>query len=407
MALNSSRFGPGALVTAAFIGPGTVTVCTLAGVDHGFSLLWAILFAVLICYLLQEMAARFGIVTRKGLGEALRGELHGSLVRLVAISIVLGAIVVGNAAYEAGNISGGALGLQEITGVGALQFGSYSISPVNILIALLASMLLYTGSYRFIERTLVVLVLLMSIAFALVAIATRPAAADLLMGLVPSMSTAQTLTVIGLIGTTVVPYNLFLHASIVQEKWSGAAQIPVMRHDTALTVGAGGFVSMAIIISAAAMQGRQIADAAQLAQSLEPVFGVYARHILAIGLFSAGITSAITAPLAAAYVASGCLGWNVDLRSGRMRLIWLTVVLAGLVFSMFGGSPIEIIRFAQVANGILLPAIVAFLLWAVNRKRLIGRYGNTPTQNLLGVAVLLVAVVLSLRSLWLVVQSMM
>ena len=394
-----SAFGPGALITAAFIGPGTVTVCTLAGISDGYSLLWAILLAVVICYLLQEMAARLGLVTRRGLGDVLRSQITSSALRIVMLAIVFGAIVIGNAAYEAGNISGGALGLEALTGTS----GGF----VNVVIAILAAVLLYTGSYRLLERALIAMVLLMSIAFVLVAIATQPKIADLFSGLVPEISAGQTLTVIGLIGTTVVPYNLFLHASIVQEKWSGADALPAMRRDTAITIAVGGLISMAIIVSAAAIQGSEVSNAAQLARSLEPVFGAFSRYILAIGLFAAGVTSAITAPLAAAYAASGCFGWSRELRSLRMRMVWLTVLLAGLLFSLLGGSPIEIIRFAQITNGILLPLIVGFVLWAVNRRQLVGAFANTRLRNLLGGTALLVVSVLSLRSVWLVLQSLL
>jgi len=406
MTRNRTRIGPGALITAAFVGPGTVTVCTLAGVTDGFSLLWVMLFAIAVCYFLQEMAARIGLVTRKSLAEALRGEITSKLPRFAALTIVLVAIVGGNAAYEAGNISGGALGLQVLFGIDDVHTGKYSFNPINFLIALLAASLLYVGSYRVLERVLVSLVIVMSLAFAMAAIATKPSISSLIAGLVPAMQLNQTLTVIGLIGTTIVPYNLFLHASIVQEKWSGPEHLPHMRRDAALTICVGGLISMAVIISAAAMRGTSITNAAELAGALEPVFGSFSRYILAPGLFAAGVTSAITAPLAAAYVVSGCLGWDRNLRSTRNRLTWLSVLLAGVLFSVVGGSPIEIIRVAQIANGILLPLIVAFLLWAVNRSQLIGPFANSRSQNVFGVVVLIVVSALSLRSLWLVIGSM-
>jgi Mn2+/Fe2+ NRAMP family transporter len=364
------------------------------------------LIAVVICYVLQEMAARFGMVTGKGLSEALRTEIAWPVLRMAALGIVLGAIVVGNAAYEAGNISGGALGLQALTGSPSLSLGALTLNPINLLIAALAATLLYTGSYRLLERVLVVMVILMSVAFALVAFETRPSPEALLAGLVPRMSLDQTLTVVGLIGTTVVPYNLFLHASIVQEKWSGPAQLAFMRQDTAVPVGIGGLISMAIIVAAASMQGAEVTNAAELARALEPVFGVSSRYVLGIGLFAAGVTSAITAPLAAAYVASGCMGWSRNLRARHNRLVWATVLIAGVIFSFFGGSPIEVIRFAQVTNGVLLPLIVVFLLWAINRRRLTGDFVNTRAQNLLGILVLAGVTALSARSLWLMVQGM-
>ncbi|MEP2970554.1 Nramp family divalent metal transporter, partial [Nonlabens ulvanivorans] len=108
------NIGPGTLVAAAFIGPGTVTVCTLAGANYGYSLLWAMLLSVFATIVLQEMAARLGLITGKGLPEILHSTISNKIIRMAIIILVLAAIAVGNAAYEAGNISGGVLGLNII-----------------------------------------------------------------------------------------------------------------------------------------------------------------------------------------------------------------------------------------------------------------------------------------------------
>ena len=105
-------FGPGTLIAAAFIGPGTLTTCTMAGVESGYSLIWVMVFAVIATIILQEMAARLGFITQQGLGEAIRKSFSKGLSRYLAFFIITGAIVVGNAAYEAGNISGGVLGIE-------------------------------------------------------------------------------------------------------------------------------------------------------------------------------------------------------------------------------------------------------------------------------------------------------
>ena len=104
-------FGPSTLVTAAFIGPGTLTVCTLSGASFGYTLLWVLLFATIATIILQEMTARLGLITQKGLGEAIRSQIENSLARSVAVLLIFTAIIVGNAAYEAGNISGAVLGI--------------------------------------------------------------------------------------------------------------------------------------------------------------------------------------------------------------------------------------------------------------------------------------------------------
>ena len=398
-----SNIGPAALVTAAFIGPGTVTVCTLAGVNYGYSLIWALILSAVICIVLQEMSARLGLVSRKGLSEALGSISHNVIMRGAVLMAVFLAIAVGNAAYQAGNISGAVLGLETLTGEAAMTVAGFRINPLGLLIGVLAFALLYANSYKLLEKCLVSLVILMSIAFIVVAIATLPPISELAKGLVPRAQGVQLLTIVGLIGTTVVPYNLFLHAALVQEKWKSADDLPAARKDIYIAIGLGGIVSLAVIIAGAAVQQREISSAADLALGLEPVFGPMAKYLLSIGLFAAGITSAVTAPLAAAYVVRGCLGWEKNNRDWKFRATWMFILVMGVVLSGQGIRPVDLIRFAQFANGLLLPLIVAFLLWAMNSKALLGDRVNSWRQNLAGALSLVVVLVLGVRGVWLAI----
>lgn len=397
------KIGPGTLVTAAFIGPGTVTICTLAGVDFGFTLLWALVLSIFGCIVLQEMAARLGVVTQNGLSEVLKSQFSNPFLKWSMIFIILSAIFIGNAAYEAGNISGGALGLATIVDDPIDVIGGVSFNYTSILIGALAFLILYLGNYKVLERSLIALVILMSVAFILTAIVTKPDISLLFKGFVPTLESEKLLTIIGLIGTTVVPYNLFLHASLVKEKWKSSDELNAVRKDTILSIVLGGLVSMAIIISAASVQGGEVSNAADLAKSIEPVFGASAKYVLAIGLFAAGITSSITAPLAAAYVVKGCLGWDDNLKSYKFRSVWMFILFLGVLFSSLGIKSIEIIRFAQVANGILLPIIAGFLLWTMNQKSVLGKYTNSWKQNTLGFIILGVTIFLGGRSVWKVI----
>jgi len=161
----------------------------------------------------------------------------------------------------------------------------------------------------------------------------------------------------------------------------------------------GGLVSMCIIIAAAAIQSSDVSNAADLAKGLEPLFGAFSKYFLAMGLFAAGITSAITAPLAAAYVACGCLGWKTNLKSKQFRAIWMLILVLGVLSAASGIKSIEIIKFAQVANGILLPIIAGFLIWIVNKKSVLGTYRNTTKQNILGITILAITLFLGLKSI--------
>jgi len=394
------NIGPGALIAAAFIGPGTVTVCVLTGVEFGFTLLWAMVLSIIATIVLQEMAIRLGLVYGKGLAEAVRSEIPSKPIRIIAILLILSAILIGNAAYEAGNISGGMLGLETIFTESTVLIGSLQLNYLSLLIGGIAFTLLFIGNYKVIERSLVVLVILMSISFLVTAIVTNPNWMEVLKGMfTPSIPEEGVLAIIALVGTTVVPYNLFLHASLVKEKWNGKEDLKAAKTDLYLSIILGGLVSIAIIVCAASIKSSEISNAADLAKSIEPLFGSFSKYFLSLGLFAAGISSAITAPLAAAYVARGCFDWESSLKSKKFRAVWMLVLLTGVLFSSVGFKPIEVIQFAQVANGILLPVIAGFLVWVVNKESVLGTYKNSKTQNIIGIIIVLIAVVLGLRSL--------
>ena len=194
--------GPGTLVAAAFIGPGTVTLCTLAGVNFGFHLLWAMVLSILATIVLQEMASRLGIISQKGLSEVIRSEIKYPIINKLILLLILSAIVVGNASYEAGNISGGILGLETLTGEFRFVVGSYSINLLSFVIGIVAFVLLYIGNYKFLERALVMLVIIMSMSFIITAFLTKPTIYNILKGaLIPSFPEGSLLTILGLVGT--------------------------------------------------------------------------------------------------------------------------------------------------------------------------------------------------------------
>lgn len=394
------QVGPGAMVAAAFIGPGTVTTATIAGASYGYTLLWAILFSILATFLLQEMSARLGVIGKMGVGEALRQKIQQPIVKILASFLVIGAILVGNAAYEAGNITGAVLGFEGY----ASAFENLPFNPLVLVIAVIAFLLLYSGKYKLIERSLVLMVTIMGVVFLLSAILLQPNLGEIVNNIfVPSLPDGALIMVIGLIGTTVVPYNLFLHASSVKNRWSGEDALATSRWDTALSVFLGGLITMAILItSAVAFEGKDkvVSSAADLAEQLTPILGSWSTLFIAFGFLAAGLSSSITAPLAAAFATSEILGWKEGLKGKRFQLIWGLVLLSGVIFSSLGFKPTAVILFAQVANGLLLPIIAAFLLWIMNDKKIMGEYANHLWVNVLGGIVILITLVLGGKGIW-------
>ena len=401
------NIGPGALVAAAFIGPGTVTSCSKSGASYGYTLLWAMLLSVISVIIMQSMAARLGIVSKMGLGQALRAKFTSKASRILLAILVIAAVFIGNVAYETGNITGSVLGVQ--AAFPALS-GSAGKVILIIVIAVVAAALLWSGSYVYIEKFLTALVVIMGVVFFVTAFAAKPDWGAVLVGLfgfkVPAEENAW-MTVAALMGTTVVPYNIYLHASSASKKWGEDADVTEglanSRLDSIISIGLGGLISMAIIVCAGAtmnVTGTEIASGAEMAQSLEPLLGSWATVFFGIGLFAAGISSTITAPLAAAFASAGILGWKEDLKEMKFKIFWIVVVAFGLFASLvLGASPTEIILFAQAANAFLLPITGILLLIVANDKNIMKEYVNKTWFNVLVVLVIGVFVFIAARNM--------
>ena len=385
--------GPGALIAAAFIGPGTVTLCTIAGASFGYSLIWAILLSIFSTIVLQEMSLRIGLITKMNLAEVIRINIKSKFINRLFLVLIICSILIGNAAYEAGNITGASLGISAI-------LNSESINYIPIFIGLIAFIILYQGNYKILERFLVLLVLIMSISFFITAIMTKPNIESLLNGILsPELNSNNIMVVLGLVGTTVVPYNLFLHSSLVSEKWGSSNKLKVARFESFFSILIGGLISLSIIITAASVNNKDVNGVIDLAKGLEPLYGKFAIYFLGIGLFASGITSSITAPLAAAYVAKSCFDWDDSLKSQKFRAIWIIILFSGVIVSMVELNPIEIIKFAQFSNSLLLPIIAIILLWLINNKSIISKRYRYKFQNILGSIIVILSIILGAKGL--------
>ncbi len=393
--LGRWRFsGPGLVVTAAFIGPGTVTTASTAGAAFGFQLLWVMVFATAATIFLQNMAGRIGLATRLPLGIAIMESLPSQFARWVLGALAVFAIGFGNSAFQAGNLTGARVGFEIMTGDGrpGWVFG----------VATLAIGTLLVSSYRRIEIVLVSMVAAMSLGFLATMILLRPDPIKMAGGLVPVIPPNSLVTILGLLGTTIVPYNLFLYAGLVQRKWKKDIDVRTAmsdaRADSALSIGLGGLVSAAILVTAAVAffeAGKTLTGTADMAIQLEPLLGRQtARLFFGLGLFAAGLTSAITAPLAAAMAISGVFGWSDDPKATRFRCLWMGVMGIGLVVAWYWSkSPKEIIVVAQAANGILLPIVVGLLIFACNKHPGLRNHRPRWWENTIAIGVFLMILV--------------
>lgn len=371
------------MISAAFIGPGTITTASLAGASHGVSLLWALLFSTLACMVLQEGAARITIASGLTIGEAVTLTFGNQPWMKWVVG---GAVIFGCAAYEAGNIVGAISGAGLLLPLPAWLF--------TLAVTGIAAMLLWGGSASSIAKSLGLLVAVMGAAFVYTSFFIEANASSIVTGLlVPQVPSEDILLVIGLIGTTIVPYNLFLGSGLGKGQ-----QLGEMRLGLIVAVGLGGIVSMAVLLSGTLAS--LPFSFGGMADVLETVVGLPGKYLFAIGLFAAGFTSTITAPLASAITAQSIWGaekpnWASD--STNYRFVWGGVLLVGLAFGLLGLRPVPVILLAQAVNGVLLPLAAVGLLLVLNNSQLMAGHVNGLFSNVAGLIIVGVTLFLGLH----------
>ncbi|HZY81892.1 MAG TPA: Nramp family divalent metal transporter [Cyclobacteriaceae bacterium] len=336
------------VISAAFIGPGTVTTSVTAGSNYGLSLLWAVTFATFGCIALQELSARITIASGLTFGESLLkkfGLRNGRILQW----IVGGSVVFGCAAYEAGNILGAVAGLNLITG--------WSNTMLTILVTVVSGAVLWFKGKDLISNLMTALVVIMGVAFAALAFSQDFTLAALATSTItPVIPAGSEVIVLGLIGTTIVPYNIFIGAGI-----SKGQTIPLMRVGLSISVAIGGAITAAILIAGISIENFDSFQ--EIAAAMSQQVGQWGAYALALGLFAAGFSSAITSPFAASLIATTVFGFKSQT---NVRIVWLLVLLTGFVFGISGVKPIPVILAVQALNGLILPLITMYLIIIVN-----------------------------------------
>lgn len=358
------------VISAAFIGPGTITTAVSAGSFFGLDLLWAVVFATLACIMLQEVAARITIASGLNLGQTFTkkfGETRGRWFQW----IIGGSVVLGCAAYEAGNILGAVAGMNLVTGLSEITL-TCLLSGVVVLI-------LWFGSPSWISQLMMALVGIMGISFLALAVFIDYTFVDILVSLVRfEMPEQSEMITLGLVGTTIVPYALFLGSGI-----SKGQTIPLMRVGLIISILIGGFITGLILVAGTTVEN--FSSFPLLADNFESKLGKLGFYALSFGLFAAGFSSAITAPFASGIIAKTVFGWKNE---KHIRVIWFLVLLTGFVFGVSGVKPIPVILLVQALNGLILPMLVIFLVIISSDKSIIpesGRHGVFYTILLLAV----------------------
>lgn len=390
--------GPGFVTANVDNDPGGILTYSQAGAKYGYSLLWTLIPTTIALIVVQEMAARMGAVTGKGLSDLIREEFG---LRMTFFTMaVLGLADLGNIAAEFAGLA---------SGLGMFGISKYIAVPLG---AALVWGAVVRGSYRHVERVL----LFLSLIYFTYPVSAFLAHPDwkiaLSKTLLPEVSRepGYIAMIVGLIGTTITPWmQFYLQASVV-EKGISKKNLNLCRVDVILGCVVTDVIAFFIVVACAATvfrsDHREITDVAEAAKALAPFAGRFAAVLFGVGLINASLMSAAILPLATTYNICEGLGFEsgIDRRFGDARIfygLYTALILFGAGFVLVPHLPLlQVILVSQVANGILLPFVLTFMLLLINRPRLMGEYRNRPWGNLIAGGTSIVMILLTIGLVW-------
>lgn len=371
--------GPAAVITSAFIGPGTITTSTNAGVNYGYALLWAVLFSGIALVITMNMASRIAIIGKSNIIDAAVDLVpHSKAWKVFMLGLIALVVVLTGFGFEAGNLIGATTGFANILNI-STPIAAFIMGAVSLLA------IVFTTP-KIIELIMKVFVAVMGIIFVATAIIVGPDWIAVLKGIIPSVPEGSLVTTVALIGTTIIAINLVFHSVASADKWNDEKELGDSYFDTNLNVSLGVIMTLGLIITTSAVlfgTGTVVNSPIVFAQALEPTLGTGARIFAATGLVLAGLSSAIATPFMVGVITGRVFKWNKE-NDVRSKIVASIIVLFGTVLAMYGTTPVSIILFAQATSGVFLPFIAVLFVIAANSKKL-GKYKNNFLQNILGI----------------------
>ncbi len=385
--------GPGIIAASSGNEVSGIATYSAAGTDYGYTLLWTFIPMTVFFIVAQEMCVRMGVITGQGLADLIREQFG---VRWTAL--VMLALVVANAGIIVAEFIGIAQA-SELLGV-----TRYISVPIT---ALVVWWLVVRGTPKSVEKVflLMSLVFLTYILSAFLAKPDWPTVGKEFLTPTFHLDSGYLFTVMALIGTTITPFmQLYIQSSVV-EKGMDKEDLKIARTDAILGVIFANLVAAFIVISTAATlhsQGIRLTDAADAAQALAPVVGIYAKYLFAVGLFGAAMLAMGVLPLATAYSLSEALGFEKGLsRTFREAPIFLGIftalILFGATVALIPNIPqFRLLLFTQCINGVLLPIVLIAVVTLANNREIMGEYRNRFIHNVFAIGTTAVVSILSL-----------
>ena len=387
-----SILGPGIITGSVDNDAGGITTYSVAGSQYGYRLLWTLLPAFVVLLVVQEMNARMGIVTGKGLADLIRESFGVKVTFFIFIGLLIADI--GNTATEFAGVAGS----MQIFGVSKYIAVPLAAAAVWILVV--------KGTYKFAERIFLIFSVFL-LSYVVSALMSRPHWGEIGRAMIqPSFQFDGEYLgmVIGIIGTTIAPWMQFYMQSAVIEKRIKIKDYRFAVWDVVIGCVATVVVAFFIIVACASTlheKGIVIHEAKDAAMALKPLAGVFAAEIFAFGLFIASIFSATILPLATAFYVCEAFGFEAGIdkklhEAPKFYTLFTAIIAIGVVVILIPGAPlIAITIWTQILNGVLLPVVLICMMLMVNNKKIMGQYVNNGFQNFVGWTTSLILIALT------------
>jgi Mn2+/Fe2+ NRAMP family transporter len=392
LAIFFALLGPGIITGSVDNDAGGITTYSVAGAMYGYGMIWTLIPSLIVLLVIQEMNARMGIVTGKGLSDLIRENAGVKITFFIFIGLLLSNI--GNTTTEFAGVAGS----MEIFGV-----SKYISVPVA---AILVWILVVKGTYQIAERIFLIFSASL-LAYVVSALMAKPQWSEIGSAIIRpgiEFNTQSITVIIALVGTTIAPWMQFYMQSSVIEKGLKMKNYKFTVID--IVVGCLVTVVVAFFIMVACgstlyPNGIEITEAKDAALSLKPLAGQLASQVFAFGLFIASVFSATILPLATAFYVCEAFGFEAGIdknwdEAKEFYILYTGILLISAAIILIPNAPlIDISIWSQVLNGILLPVVLVSMILLINNKKIMGNYTNKPVQNIIGWGAVGILIVLS------------
>jgi len=391
-----SILGPGIVTGSVDNDAGGITTYSVAGALYGYNLLWTLIPSFIVLIIIQEMNARMGIVTGKGLADLIRENAGVKITFLIFIGLLIADI--GNTTTEFAGVAGS----MEVFGV-----SKYISVPI---VSFMIWVLVVKGTYKIAERIFLIFSASLLL-YVISAIMGKPHWGEIRHSIIHpqlEINTQSLAMIIGIIGTTIAPWMQFYMQSAVIEKGLKMKHYKYLLIDIVVGCIATVVVAFFVIVACAStlhVNGIQINEAKDAAMALKPLAGELASQVFAFGLFIASIFSATILPLATAFYVCEAFGFEAGIDkqwndAKEFYILYTGILIIGAVIILFPNAPlIQISLWSQVLNGMLLPVVLICMILLVNNKKIMGEHVNKPINNIIGWAAVICLIVLTLALL--------